>query len=99
MEEGGRNCPHSCLRLMPMPQSAKTPENSGFSAGCAPAGLGCAGSCGGRPSFKGKKDLSSRGKAAQRAPRLKGLFCFLKTQQTPAVQGFRPLVVPAAVSS
>ena len=49
--------------------------------------------------YNKEKDLSSRGEAAQRAPRLKGLFCFLKTPQTPAVLGFRPLAVPAAVSS
>lgn len=30
-----------------------------------------------------EKDLSSRGEAARCAPRLKGLFCFLKTLQTP----------------
>ena len=29
-----------------------------------------------------EKDLSSRGEAARCAPRLKGLFCFLKTTQT-----------------
>ena len=90
MEGGGRNCPRSCLRLMPMPQSAKTPENSWFSAGCAPAGLCCAGGCGGQPSFKRKKDLSSRGEAAQCAPRLKGLFYVLKIPQAPAVTGFSP---------
>nr|DAT41740.1 MAG TPA: hypothetical protein [Caudoviricetes sp.] len=35
-----------------------------------------------------EKDLSSRGEAAQCVPRLKGLFCFLKTPQTPAAPGF-----------
>ena len=39
------------------------------------------------PSDK-EKDLSSKGEAARCAPCLKGLFCFLKTPQTPENTGF-----------
>nr|DAR15227.1 MAG TPA: hypothetical protein [Caudoviricetes sp.] len=40
--------------------------------------------------FNKEKDLSSRGEAARCAPRLKGLFCVLKTPQAPAAPCFSP---------